>query len=141
MIFNIPKPCAEKFSSMTGDDRARHCAKCNKMVHNLSAVSSDEARDLLRSRGKICVTCSVDGSGEVITTDYEEIQEKRLMVAQFAVAACLLLGLYGMVGPVVAPLLVKPSAQYIGGDAISLPREQGQLRASPDTGTTGVATE
>jgi hypothetical protein len=52
---------------MTGDDRERHCASCNKSVRDLSAGTEEEARAFLREkRGeRVCVRFARDGSGAV----------------------------------------------------------------------------
>lgn len=113
--FEIKKPCHESFDAMSGDGRARHCARCNKMVHNLSAMRTEEARELLKNRGKICITCSVDGLGDVITTDYEQVREQRLVIAQCVLAACLLLGLYAAATPMVSAVMPGHQPEGITG--------------------------
>ena len=35
-------PCSEKWADMSGDDRARICAKCNEKVHDISERSLAE---------------------------------------------------------------------------------------------------
>ncbi len=81
------------------------------MVLNLSGMTSDEAKELLKQRGRICVACSVDGQGEVITTDYEEIREQRLMVAQCLLAISLLLGICNVSAPLIASLMPKAESK------------------------------
>ncbi|MGD9690125.1 MAG: hypothetical protein AB7K52_10775 [Phycisphaerales bacterium] len=44
----IASPCPARWDDMAGDDRTRHCAQCDLQVHNLSAMTADEAEDLLR---------------------------------------------------------------------------------------------
>ncbi|MBS1717982.1 MAG: hypothetical protein JSS72_09660 [Armatimonadetes bacterium] len=42
---------------MSGDERARHCKKCNHEVINLSAMTKEEAEAVLEERqGDLCVT-------------------------------------------------------------------------------------
>lgn len=59
-ILNIAEPCTEKWDEMSGDARRRFCGVCSKHVHNLSALTRDEANALIdgvRSGGPTpCVT-------------------------------------------------------------------------------------
>src|SRR5687768_11837993 len=43
----VASPCNETWDSMSGDDRVRHCARCDLDVFNLSAMARDEAEALL----------------------------------------------------------------------------------------------
>ena len=53
---NIPEPCAEDWDQMTPGERGRFCASCQKTVHDLSAMTRDEARELLARDGDMCVS-------------------------------------------------------------------------------------
>jgi hypothetical protein len=67
----IASPCHENWNDMTGDERSRHCAQCNKFVYNLSEMTEDEAIALLESRGQqeTCVRLYRRLDGTVITRD------------------------------------------------------------------------
>ena len=67
----IASPCHENWNDMTGDERSRHCAQCNKSVYNLSEMTEDEAIALLESRGQkeTCVRIYRRLDGTVITSD------------------------------------------------------------------------
>ncbi|MBL0869825.1 MAG: hypothetical protein IBJ18_04535 [Phycisphaerales bacterium] len=45
----IAAPCPARWEDMAGDDKVRHCELCKLNVHNLSAMTRDEAETLLRS--------------------------------------------------------------------------------------------
>lgn len=63
---HIPKPCPASWDDMTGDEQTRHCEHCDKNVHNLSAMSAEEAEKVLQG-GKACVRFSRDSKGRIIT--------------------------------------------------------------------------
>ena len=60
----IAEPCSQDWAGMTGDARRRHCAACDRHVHDLSAMTEGEARRLVRRSPEICVryTCRADGA-------------------------------------------------------------------------------
>jgi hypothetical protein len=60
----IANPCAADWRAMTGDDQRRHCALCQKQVHDLSAMTERSARSLLRRSPGVCVRyrCRADGT-------------------------------------------------------------------------------
>lgn len=52
----IVKPCSADWSQMTGDDRKRLCAHCDKHVHNLSALTPRELNRFVEQRdGTECI--------------------------------------------------------------------------------------
>lgn len=65
----ITGPCPVDFDRSTFDDGAtrRFCDVCSKNVHNLSAMSRDEARTFLRVNAgkKLCVTYKHDARGDI----------------------------------------------------------------------------
>lgn len=63
----ILSPCSESFDAMTGDERRRHCAVCDKDVHDLSARTEDEAKALLRAAAgtRICVRYAATPKGTI----------------------------------------------------------------------------
>lgn len=55
---------------MTGDDRQRHCRRCNLNVYNLSEMSRNEAEAFLAEcEGRVCVKLYRRHDGTVITKD------------------------------------------------------------------------
>jgi hypothetical protein len=68
----VASPCSEPWTGMTGDDRVRACAKCQKDVYNLSAMTRDEAEGLIRARnGNLCVRYFQRFDGTILLGDCE----------------------------------------------------------------------
>ncbi len=68
----IAEPCSERWDEMTGDEKRRFCDVCSKHVHNLSAMTSQEARALLAaSKGEEtpCITYAFGGDDKVVFAD------------------------------------------------------------------------
>lgn len=66
----IAKPCTANWAEMTGDERARHCALCEKNVYNLAAMSEEEAERVIREKeGKLCARLYRRNDGTVIFGD------------------------------------------------------------------------
>lgn len=69
-VIRVAKPCHRDWDKMTGDQRARFCADCQLTVYNLSAMSTEEARDLIREKeGALCVRFYQRTDGTVLTRD------------------------------------------------------------------------
>ncbi len=62
---DIPNPCNEDWDAMTPAERGRFCAACQQTVHDLSAMSEEDARALLRTEDDICVSYVSDARGDV----------------------------------------------------------------------------
>jgi len=64
---HIPKPCAASWADMPGDERARACGACGKVVQNLSAMTEEDAASWLagaRQRGgEVCARLDSDDDG------------------------------------------------------------------------------
>ncbi len=54
----IPEPCHADWEAMRPEDKGRFCSSCNKKVHDLSAMTKQEAAGFLRSTGckDVCVS-------------------------------------------------------------------------------------
>jgi hypothetical protein len=66
----VASPCSEAWERMEGDERVRHCGRCEKVVYNLTAMTSAQAEALLASRsGAMCVRYFQRRDGTVMTTD------------------------------------------------------------------------
>lgn len=93
----ILSPCAESFDAMDGDSKRRHCAECDKDVHDLSAGTEEEARVLLREAAgtKICIRYGATATGTiqfratlgVRASSHERTERMRCALAVAAVAA------------------------------------------------------
>ena len=62
---SFPKPCSEQWDAMAIAGRNRLCARCDTVVHDLSALTFDEAQALLRRAPDSCVRATVNVCGEV----------------------------------------------------------------------------
>jgi hypothetical protein len=52
----IDEPCGESWEAMPGDETARHCARCDREVHDLSAMAREDAQRLVDGAdGPLCV--------------------------------------------------------------------------------------
>jgi hypothetical protein len=66
----IAKPCPARWEEMSGDERARFCAHCNKHVYNLSAMTTAEATALIREKeGRLCARFYRRLDGTMLTAD------------------------------------------------------------------------
>lgn len=51
----IPQPCRENWHAMTGDEKKRHCEKCNTHVHDLTGMDAEEILALReKNGGRLC---------------------------------------------------------------------------------------
>jgi hypothetical protein len=63
-------PCPASWEDMPGNERVRHCGKCRKNVYNFSALTADEAHDLLiENEGKVCARLFRRWDGSILTSD------------------------------------------------------------------------
>ncbi|MEK6260496.1 MAG: hypothetical protein AABP62_17905 [Planctomycetota bacterium] len=99
----IASPCSADWSAMVGDDRSRFCGSCQKHVYNLSAMTADEATQLIRERdGNLCGRLFRRADGTVLTSDCPVgaravwRRTKQLVVA---CAAAVLIGVGGIMLP------------------------------------------
>ena len=66
----IASPCTESWDAMTGDDRTRHCAKCDLDVFNLSGMTRADATALLQMKvGRMCARFYRRPDGTILTAD------------------------------------------------------------------------
>ncbi len=61
---SIPKPCSEDWSTMTCDERSKHCSACNKSVYPLSEYEEEEAFHLIQ-KPTVCVRVQYNRTGQV----------------------------------------------------------------------------
>jgi hypothetical protein len=66
----VASPCDASWDDMVGDDRTRFCSHCQKSVHNLSAMASQEAERFLEAvAGSVCIRVYRRVDGTVLTAD------------------------------------------------------------------------
>lgn len=89
----IPNPCDFGWQNMTGDDQRRLCGQCDRHVYNLSAMTADEAIELIEStEGKICGRLQRRCDGTVVTKARGESRLKQATsgVWQFSIRTLLI---------------------------------------------------
>ncbi|HSQ56863.1 MAG TPA: hypothetical protein VLM40_14065 [Gemmata sp.] len=66
----IPTHCPVSWDEMEGDERRRFCKNCQQPVHDITALTSSEARALLSKPGKRpCLRIYRRTDGRVMTAD------------------------------------------------------------------------
>lgn len=66
----IASPCPAAWAEMSGDDRARFCATCEKHVYDFSKLTAAEGVALIREKeGKVCGRLWRRADGTLITAD------------------------------------------------------------------------
>ena len=90
----VATPCRADWNEMTGDERVRHCAHCDKDVFNLSSMTRDEAEALVLAKaGNLCARYYQRQDGTILLADCAvgiAQKKKRRVIA--AGAAMLLAG-------------------------------------------------
>ena len=134
----IASPCHANWAEMTGNERSRFCASCQKNVFNLSAMTARQAADLIREKeGRLCVRYYLRRDGTILTRDcpvgLAALRKQLLKIAAAFVSAFALLG-FGCKNEDQPPLTGEPTIQgqtvetpHIMGD-VAAPRETNQVR-------------
>jgi hypothetical protein len=66
----VASPCSARWADMSGDERARLCAQCQKHVYNLSDLTAQQAVALIQSKeGRLCARFYRRADGTVLTAD------------------------------------------------------------------------
>lgn len=95
----VASPCHARWEDMSGDERSRHCRQCDKRIYNFSAMSANEAAELIRAtEGKLCGRFYRRADGTMLSADCPvglERQRRRLKVL-CSTAATLLLSSLGV---------------------------------------------
>ncbi|ACY15899.1 hypothetical protein [Haliangium ochraceum] len=74
----VASPCNENWEQMSGDERVRHCGRCDKKVYNLSAMNAEQAEELLRESGEPrCVRFYRRADGTILSGDCSVGARKR----------------------------------------------------------------
>ncbi len=85
----VASPCSASWDEMLGDERVRFCTSCEKNVFNLSAMSREEAEQLIQERigGEVCVRFYQRADGTIMTQDCPVgVSKKRRKMAVLAAA-------------------------------------------------------
>ena len=95
---DVASPCHARWEEMTGDERVRHCAACNFRVHNISAMTPEDAEALLRETvgERLCIRLFRRADGTIITQDCPVgLAKARARVRRAVVRVATLAGLVG----------------------------------------------
>lgn len=81
ILVGFPKPCGEAWEEMASEGCHRHCASCDKVVHDLAALSIDEAEALLDAPEEVCVRAQIATDGTIALRDAGRGGRKRMLAA------------------------------------------------------------
>lgn len=64
-------PCERAWDELEGGGDRRHCGDCDRIVHNVSAMSREEAQTMLddAAPGRVCVFGVARGDGTLMTAE------------------------------------------------------------------------
>jgi hypothetical protein len=95
----VATPCSADWAKMSGDERVRACADCNKNVFNISNLTREEAQALIiEKNGKLCVRFYQRHDGTILLKDCSiGLARKRRRRVIAAGAAALLAGIGGWI--------------------------------------------
>ena len=119
--------CPERWDDMTGDDRVRACARCDRQVFNLSDMTRAEAEALLAQRGVTpCVRFYRRADGTVMTADCPTgapREGRRLAMAASTLAAgtALATAAPAMADPAAPPAATAPADPAAAPDSPATP--------------------
>ena len=90
---DFPQPCSERWEDMAPRGCNRHCASCDRIIHDLAALTFDEAAGLLASEEDACVRAKVGRDGVIALQPGGPSAGRRLIAAAgasfaLATAAC-----------------------------------------------------
>lgn len=120
--YRIEEPCTEAWDAMHEAGAGRHCDKCTKKVHDLSAMDQVEVDALLADAGSkhVCVRMRQDAAGRIMTRDYWKV----------AAGVALAVGVGGgQAGAQDAPAKLGEIRQVEGEEAPPPPIVMGKVRA------------
>jgi hypothetical protein len=106
---SIASPCEARWEDMLGDDKVRHCTLCALNVHNLSAMTREEAESLVHSKQqepsrRLCVRFYQRTDGTILTQDCPRGLAALRVRARHATArtALRVAALFGLTGVIAA---------------------------------------
>ncbi|GAA0315903.1 hypothetical protein GCM10009087_27990 [Sphingomonas oligophenolica] len=93
----FPEPCHEDWEAMRPDERGRHCAACDKKVHDLATYTPEEAERLLLSgETPACLRVTILPDGRVATLPG---RRGRFLMAAIGTPALMLAAASATAGP------------------------------------------
>lgn len=108
-------PCHVDWRRMTPVEGGRFCGDCRKTVRDLSALTEEEAKALLRAArpGELCMRARVDAEGEIVFAKPQVIPTGLLFKARRAVLAVAPLALAACHAPVLGEEYVQGEPAYV----------------------------
>lgn len=67
LIVRFPEPCSERWEDMAPRGCNRHCASCDRVIHDLATMTAAQVDDLLASEEAPCVRAVLGPDGAVRT--------------------------------------------------------------------------
>ena len=105
-VVRVESPCPVAWESMAGEEWVRFCEGCGRHVHNLSAMTTDEAERLVcEAAGRLCVRFERAPDGAVQTVDYRPQPPSKSRWARWGWPAWAAIGACGAAAATVAHLL------------------------------------
>jgi hypothetical protein len=116
----VASPCPADWDSMIGDQRVRFCGQCELKVYNLSAMTRNQAEDLIcGTEGRLCIRFYRRRDGSILTQDCPVgLQRLKQRVSRIRKAiAAVLFGFFAGTGGTVAvwqveKLVTDPNPDY-----------------------------
>lgn len=125
----IKSPCPASWDEMTGHGPTRHCAQCDKAVHDLALLSPREIGRLIESqRGSLCARITRGANGRIVTLPPPQVSSFEASRRASPLAAALVAGLLGVPGGA-AP--TPPTQQTVASDADSNAEPRARLVKEP----------
>lgn len=89
---SFPEPCAERWDDMAPRGCNRHCASCDKIIHDLSAMTVEEVENLIENEPEPCVRAVIGSDGEIRSrsgrASHRIVAAALSSTLAFGVAAC-----------------------------------------------------
>lgn len=104
----VAAPCAANWHNMYGNDRVRFCGQCKLYVYNLSAMTKEQAEEvILGAEGKLCVRFYQRKDGTMLTqncpqglqTLKEKFNRRRAKIAATLLTFLSSMGILGIMKP------------------------------------------
>lgn len=137
----FPEPCSENWDEMRPRGCHRHCATCDKVIHDLAALAFDDAEALLARGDEACVRAEI-GPGGVVRLKPSGRSTGRRMVAAAGASLSLATAACQTVPPTEPPpsyAITGTFNQYTAKSITLYPAQGKRLRRKPDR-KTGIVT-
>jgi hypothetical protein len=136
----FPKPCDEAWDAMSPRGCNRHCASCDTIVHDLAAMTYEEAEALLAHEDEACVRAQLGPDGVLKLKPSGRSNGRRMVAAAGASLALATAACQTAPPSEEAPGLAISGAfnRYLVKTVTLYPGEGKSLRRKPDKKTGSV---